>query len=147
MTNEQKLLVLSLRAEGLGYRRVANRLGISENTVKSFCRRHKNMPQVEEPEKSACKCCGAPIQQTPGRKEKKFCSDECRRKWWNSHLDLANRRAIYEITCAHCGKHFSVYGDAKRKYCSHECYVADRFGDPDSVVSDASSEMTAGIRA
>ena len=131
MTNEPKMLIVSLRAEGLGYRRVADRLGISENTVKSFCRRQKNAPQVKVPAGSVCKCCGAPIEQTPGRKEKKFCSDKCRREWWNSHLDQVDRRAIYEITCPGCGKHFTVYGNAKRKYCSHECYVAHRFGGRD----------------
>lgn len=110
MTNEQKLLILSLRAEGLGYRKVADKLGISENTVKSFCRRQKEAPQVDAPTGSVCKCCGAPIQQTPGRKEKKFCSDKCRREWWNSHLDQVDRRAIYEMTCPGCGKRFTVYG-------------------------------------
>ena len=131
MTNEQKILILSLRAKGLGYRKVAAKLGISENTVKSFCRRQKDSPQVNVQAGSVCKCCGAPIEQTPGRKEKKFCSDKCRREWWNSHLDQVDRRAIYEMICPGCGKRFTVYGNAKRKYCSHECYVSHRFGGRD----------------
>ena len=27
----------------------------------------------------------------------------------------------------HCGKEFHIYGDKRRKYCSHECCIADRF--------------------
>ena len=93
MTNEQKMMIISLRNEGLGYRRVAGRLGISENTVKSFCRRYKG-DEPEAPVPGTCKCCGAPVTQTPGRKEKKFCSDECRVKWWNANPDQVNRKAI-----------------------------------------------------
>lgn len=40
MTDAQKENIRYLRGEGLGYRAIASRLGISENTVKSFCRRN-----------------------------------------------------------------------------------------------------------
>lgn len=33
-----------------------------------------------------CLCCGKEVVQPGGRKEKKFCSDKCRNKWWNSNL-------------------------------------------------------------
>ena len=34
-----------------------------------------------------------------------------------------------EVThCENCGKEFHLYGDSRRKYCSHECYIKDRFG-------------------
>lgn len=53
MTDAQKENIRYLRGEGLGYRAIAARLGISENTVKSFCRRNdltgvasKEPPQV-----------------------------------------------------------------------------------------------------
>jgi endogenous inhibitor of DNA gyrase (YacG/DUF329 family) len=68
------------------------------------------------------------VAQNSGRKEKKFCSDKCRMTWWNRHLDKVKRKAVYEYICPHCGKPFTVYGNSHRKYCSHECYVADRFG-------------------
>ena len=74
-----------------------------------------------------CRYCGAPITQTPGRKEKKFCSDRCRNRWWNEHLDLVDRRANYEFVCQTCGKPFTAYGNAHRKYCSRDCYYEDRF--------------------
>ena len=132
MTNEQKMLIASLREEGLGYKRIADRVGISVNTVKSFCKRNDGKPAaMPKSDTSVCRNCGKKIMQTQGKKRRKFCSDECRRKWWNSHLDLVDRRAVYEYTCPGCGKKFSVYGDANRKYCSHECYVAHRYGGHD----------------
>ena len=75
-----------------------------------------------------CNCCGKPVAQNPGRKEKKFCSDACRTRWWNSHLDLVKRKAIYHFTCPTCGREFTAYGNAHRKYCSHTGYIEDRFG-------------------
>ena len=106
MTNEQRMIVSSLRAQGMGYGAIARKVGISENTVKSFCRR--NAQKEDKPVTGAgehrCLCCGAPVAQNAGRKEKKFCSDKCRNKWWNAHLDKVDRRAIREVTCAGCGK-------------------------------------------
>jgi len=63
-----------------------------------------------------------------GRKHKRFCSDLCRNRWWNSHLDLVKRKAHYEYVCPACKTAFSVYGNANRKYCSHACYIRARFG-------------------
>ncbi len=54
-------------------------------------------------------------------------SDKCRTVWWNSHPEAVNRKAVYSFTCAHCGKPFTAYGNAGRKYCSHACYIADRY--------------------
>jgi endogenous inhibitor of DNA gyrase (YacG/DUF329 family) len=138
MTEEQKLQIAKLRANGYGYLRVAQVLGVSENTVKSFCRRNnltgkatveaskKQIPADDG--KHLCMCCGLSVEQNPGRKEKKFCSDKCRMKWWNKNLDKVKHKAVYEYICPHCGKSFTVYGNSYRKYCSHECYVAARFG-------------------
>ena len=64
--------------------------------------------------------CGKEVVQPGGRKEKKFCSDKCRNKWWNSNLDKVNRKANYEFICPHCKKPFSAYGNKNRKYCSHQ---------------------------
>ena len=69
-----------------------------------------------------------PVKQNPGRKKKRFCSDSCRMKWWNSHMDKVKRKAIYEFTCLHCGRTFTAYGNSGRKYCSHDCYIEERFG-------------------
>ena len=135
MTKNEKEQVDRLRREGLGYKKIAQIIGVSDNSVKTYCRRKGKdevfqeivapMPGTVHRE---CLCCGKEVLQTAGRKEKKFCSDRCRMKWWNSHLDLVKRKAMYEFTCPCCGKQFTAYGNANRKYCSHACYIEDRFG-------------------
>lgn len=126
MTNDEKAQIAILRDQGWGATKIARELGLSENTVKSYCRRHAK--PAAKSESHRCLCCGKPIQQNPHRKEKKFCSDACRMKWWNSHRDQINRKALYEYTCPQCGQVFQAYGNAYRKYCSHACYIKARFG-------------------
>jgi endogenous inhibitor of DNA gyrase (YacG/DUF329 family) len=125
MTDEQKQKIIALRWDRAGYGQIAVRLNISINTVKSFCRRHNLAVKVD---KSVCEQCGKPIMQNPGRKQKRFCSDKCRNKWWNGHLDLVKRKAVYTFTCPNCGKVFKSYGNSQRKFCCHACYIAYRFG-------------------
>ena len=89
MTDEQRQKITNLRAAGNGYKKISKLLGLSENTVKSFCQR-RNLGRVVvnfNTEVAVCKCCGKPVPQNLGRQQKKFCSDQCRMKWWNSHLD------------------------------------------------------------
>lgn len=51
------------------------------------------------------------MQQPPKRKLKKFCSDKCRMKWWNTHQYLIKKEANYNIVCRNCGKQFVSYGN------------------------------------
>lgn len=62
MTNEQRMIVSSLRAQGMGYGAIARKVGISENTVKSFCRRNaqKEDKPVTGADEHQCLCCGTP---------------------------------------------------------------------------------------
>lgn len=82
MTDLQKEQIKTLRLQGIGYVKIGEMLGISDNTVRSFCRR-------------------------------------------NGLGDAAKNT----IACAHCGKPFTAYGNKERKYCSHNCYISDRFGE------------------
>ena len=132
MTENQKAQIMKLRAAGYGYGKIAQELDISLNTVKSFCRRNRLkkatiVPVIPTGEVTHCENCGREIKQVFKRKRRRFCSDKCRNLWWNSHLDLVKRKAPYTFRCQHCGKEFHIYGDRRRKYCSHDCYVADRF--------------------
>lgn len=126
MTDEQEKQIQSMRMQGIGYRTIGKVLGILDNTVRSFCRR-KELGKTNKAT-IMCKQCGKPIKITPKQKPRKFCSDACRTAWWNGHLEYVERKAVYEFTCACCGKSFTAYGNKNRKYCSHECYIADRFG-------------------
>ena len=139
MTSLQKEQVRRMRREGISYSKIAESLGLSENTVKSYCKRN-NLRVVSTPTKvelpntesetetfEFCKNCGKPIEQRPGMKPRKFCSDKCRTTWWNSHLDQVSRKSVYHLECAACGKPFDSYGNKNRKYCTHACYIKDRF--------------------
>lgn len=125
MNDIQKAQIEKLRRDGLGYMKIAKEMGLSPNTLKSYLRRH---PLGEE---HTCLNCGRPVKQNKGRKEKKFCSDECRMAWWNAHRELVKRKNAHEMECGHCHKMFTVYGNSRRKYCSFECYLAERFGGHD----------------
>ena len=129
MTNLEKHKIMTLREKGYGYVKIAKELGISVNTVKSFCRRnitHKVESELTG-ETTSCENCGQEIRQIAKQKRKRFCCDKCRNIWWNSHLGQVKRKAVYHFTCPQCGKDFSIYGDKRRKYCSHECYITARF--------------------
>lgn len=136
MTKDEKNSIARMRKDGCSYSQIARELGVNENTVKTFCRRNgltgttEEMPEPVFPgiTEKPCHQCGKPVIQYLGRKEKKFCCDACRNKWWNSHLSQVKRKAMYEYTCPACGSTFYAYGNRNRKYCSHECYVEARFG-------------------
>lgn len=129
MTNEQKARITSLRHDGIGYATIAAILGISKETVKSFCRRNalKGNTASSPPPEGMCRNCGAEIVQNPKARKKVFCSPDCRNTWWKSHPQPLMTTDKFHYTCTHCGKLFTAYGTATRKYCSHACYISHRF--------------------
>ena len=132
MTGEQKKSIHEMRAEKFSYSQIAASLGISLNTIKSYCRRsglQGNLSRTAEGGGAVCQQCGKRLYQKQKRKPKRFCSDQCRRAWWKDHQDRLHKKAVYVLTCAHCGTSFQSYGNKKRKYCSHACYIKDRFGE------------------
>jgi endogenous inhibitor of DNA gyrase (YacG/DUF329 family) len=134
MTNEQKEAIRFMRDGGIGYTKIAKKLSLSENTVKSFCKRHQlggiaaAQPETNSAVGIFCLNCGKPLVPGIGKKPRKFCSDECRITWWNSHPESVKKKAVYRLTCTGCGKPFESYGNKSRHYCCHACYIADRFG-------------------
>nr|DAV87619.1 MAG TPA: GcrA cell cycle regulator [Caudoviricetes sp.] len=133
MTNLQKEQITTLRGQGYGYATIAKAVGIKKDTVVAFCRK-EGLTGIKAQSNDRitldagfCLHCGSLLHQIPGRKKVKFCSDKCRTAWWNSHPEAVNRKAVYSFICTHCGKPFTAYGNAGRKYCSHACYIADRY--------------------
>ena len=122
MTDMEKKNVESLRWAGMGYSKISLHLKLPLSTVKSHCRRHNVASRAG---RGVCMECGRPLKQGTGRKEKKFCSDGCRIKWWNHHTHLMKANCV----CVHCGRVF--HGRTGRKYCSHQCYIEERFGEND----------------
>lgn len=130
MTDHQKQSIRELRGSGLGYKRISQDLELPVGTVKSFCRRENIMAAVPTAYKeNQCRQCGKPLIQKSKVKRRKFCSDDCRVRWWTEHpcSKKEDSKSIRAEICEKCGKTFAAYGNAPRKYCSHSCYVATRF--------------------
>ena len=138
MNTEQKQKVYKMRLEGSSYSKIASALGISENTIKSYCRRNNlnnlmnNLVKNTESKLvnkiyTNCIYCGKTL--IHGRKghPKKFCSEECRRIWWKANNSQLDKKAWYTLNCIECNKTFKSYGNKNRKFCCHACYILSRF--------------------
>ncbi len=141
MTDEQKMKIGTLRQKGLGYQAIANILNLSRDSVRSYCKNHglngvamvvnlnaREMIKNHE----ACAYCAGPLGSYKTGRPKRFCSERCRREYWKVHRleGMRNQRAVYTYECPYCHKIFEAYGNKNRKYCCHEHYVLDRFGEP-----------------
>lgn len=138
MTEQQEKQIRQMREQGIGYRSIGLMTGLSRDIVRNFCKSHglagygsaltRNL-QEQVMLGRACLYCGKEIEQPKTGRPKKFCSEKCRREWWKIHPEKMNRRetAMYRMVCIRCGKEFTSYGNRKRKYCSHECYINARF--------------------
>ena len=123
MTDLQKEKITELRKNGVSISVIAEEMNLSVNSVKSFCRRN-----TVTPVKNVCKRCGQPLINTPGHRQKTFCSAACRQKYWRENSDLINHISFVTLTCPACGEPFSDYKGHHRKYCSHACYIGYRYG-------------------
>ena len=110
--------IIRLKNRGLGYKKIARQTGISVNTVKAVIRKYLG-------QKGLCRNCGKPL---TGNSKQQFCSRHCRYEWHKQNGEILTSHASYELKCKYCGRHFHSYGNSKRKYCSHECYINDRYG-------------------
>ena len=125
MTNAERSHIVELQQKGYGYKKIATITGLPQNTIKSYCSRHPVQVNLTEQD-GLCRNCKKPLEQTPHKRKKKFCSDVCRMTWWNNHPELVKRKAYYTVTCAHCGKQFESSGNAHRRFCSRACYAEFR---------------------
>ena len=128
MTNAERDYIIRYRQSGKSCAEIARVLGLSANTVKSFCQRNRIAPSTQAElsalSETVCLCCGEKIEILPHRKTKRFCSDACRLHWWHTHRDM-EKNAI-DRRCFFCGRVFR--SSREQKYCSHACYVKARFG-------------------
>ena len=135
MTEKDKALLMGYRQQGKGCAEIARLLGISVNTVKSYCRRNgigaeqNTVMDIPSVQKGKCKQCGAEIELVAHHRERQFCSDQCRMRWWHAHR--SDSRNAVEHVCPECRRTFVT--DRIQKYCSHECYILSRFGRKDAI--------------
>ena len=137
MTDFEAAQVKEMRMKGMGYRAIAEALGLSRDIVRNHCKAKgmggyvaatvKNLKE-REVQNGICLCCGKETEQAGTGRPRKFCSEKCRRQWWNAHPQEGNRKAIVTKKCECCGREFSFYRSRKPKYCSYDCYIKARFG-------------------
>ena len=133
MKREDFKQVQELREAGYSYSRIAVVLGVPKNSVKSYCSRLGIRPGsrdqfADEDGALRCRQCGCEIDREHSSDAKRFCSSECRMRWWNAHRDHAKSKVMLIVVCANCKKAFRSYAGEHRKYCCHACYIAHRFG-------------------
>jgi len=138
MTDQQMKQIREFRLKGVGYKAIASVTGLSRDIVRNYCKTngldgHSEVVPLNLQEKMkqgiSCMNCGKDINQPSTGRRKKFCTGECRRTYWLNHTQQIQRKetAFYHKSCVYCDDEFKVYGNKNRKYCSHECYIRDRF--------------------
>lgn len=148
MTNEQAAQIVEMRKKGIGYKSIATVVGLSRDIVRNYCRTHnltgygsaltKNV-QIMIENGDACPYCGGSIRKEMRGRPKRFCSEKCRRAWWRAHPEAMkiDTAAHVRKNCIHCGQPFISYKRIGRKYCSHDCYIKDRFWEEEeNVISE-----------
>jgi len=138
MTQEQESLVRELRVQGVGYMAIAKAIGLTRDQVRNYSVRHNlggfgTNPRVNVEEllknRQCCQYCGKTYENASTGRPRRFCNDSCRRNWWQKNPEAHQRKesAKYLIRCERCGVDFISYGNKMRKYCSHNCYIKQRF--------------------
>ena len=129
MDRVTKERIIDLRAGGMKYAAIARLLNIPVTTIKSFAYKYQDQIEARYEVRQGKRCphCGNPIPATKYR-PRRFCSDECRQNYWKAHQSERHRPTCVNITCPVCQKTFRDYPKHGRKYCSHACYIAARYG-------------------
>ena len=152
LTKLQEEQIRQLRTQGAGYRQIAKDLNLSCDEVRYYCKKQNingfpaavqaNMQMMREAG-DLCRNCGSFLKQPHTGRKRHFCNEECRRQWWNKNRDKIRESpaAIYGFTCKRCGKEFTAYGNSRRQYCSHECYISDRFWDGEQPTKSTEMDL------
>lgn len=110
LTEEMKQKIKQMRFENVGYKRIAQQLGVSLATVQSYCRRNDLTPDdlsINVPkEYIQCLNCGATLQHEINRPSKKFCSDRCRNQFWYNQKNskTPSETLVTRVFCLNCSK-------------------------------------------
>ena len=80
--------------------------------------------------KRFCPECGEAFSRNKIGRPKQFCSERCRRQWWNKHPRPERWKSSRKMICPVCGREFLAIKDYqhKRKYCSRSCANRGRAG-------------------
>lgn len=138
MTEEQGIQIVKLRGQGLGYKQIAGMVNLSRDSVRSYCKTRgltgyvsavrMNMKDMMD-RGAACGFCGGPMKKAATGRPRRFCCEECRRRYWKGHRAEIKKSesAIYIRECLYCHETFESYGNKNRKFCCHDHYIKYRF--------------------
>lgn len=127
---EQK--IIELRKQNLGYKVIANKLGLTRDKVRAICLKNnlggvkseiiktKKIKQ-DKPKPTVCINCGKNIIHVNKRGPySKYCSTECRREYDKQTKRQRAENKEYKNTCEYCNSKFNSRNKST-KYCSEEC--------------------------
>ncbi len=77
MTETERSRIIELQHQGYGYKKISTLTGLPLNTVKSFCVRHPVRHEAVSETGALCRNCETPLEQTPHKRKKLFCSRAC----------------------------------------------------------------------
>jgi len=105
----QSLFIKLYKDEKWTIKQIADQFQVKERTVIGVVEKRKPT--------GYCLCCGKEVEQTPGHRQKEFCSTSCYRKWRKGHALTSTSRHV----CQWCGKEYIDPYHIDAKYCSQEC--------------------------
>ena len=115
-TQEQLNEIYRLKDRGVPNKDIALAVGVSYEAVKKYLARHPGKMKFDH-----CMNCGAPFS-SRGKIIKKFCSENCRKEYWNKHRHIDDRKSTKICECQECHKTYLSYGRKVSKFCSRECF-------------------------
>ena len=122
---QTKDLVLALHEEGLSYKEISNRAGVSNEYARTICsRERRKRKHSDKTIEGICRFCGKKLTYTLGAKKKEFCNDKCRSDYHNER----NAHKPYLRVCEYCGRDFVSYGYPKKRFCNRECQTLSMQG-------------------
>jgi 5-methylcytosine-specific restriction endonuclease McrA len=134
LSNVDKNTVIELRNRFLGYKKIAKIIGKTRDEIRKFCikielngymgeKPIQKSKTIKHEKAMICENCKAPLYLSGRGRNKRFCSNSCRRIWWQNNTDKKNKieSAIYNLTCKQCGNTFKSYGNKKQQCCSKIC--------------------------
>lgn len=117
LTNEEKEKIAVMRKNEMGYRTIANAIGVTRDQVRDYCRT-KSMRLVgktgEHKEQGTCEACGSSYSKI--NKRHVYCSKECRPG------KVYIKKKPREKDCLNCKKKMPCKS-ASHVYCSSQCRV------------------------
>lgn len=131
LSEVQKMQIKELLKQAMSHHKIADILRLSYTDVSRYVkelmndnwapRDDMNVREITT-EEFICEWCGKIGWKNDIGRMQRFCCDRCRRVYWRYHRSTDR----YTKVCGYCGEQFYT-NSAKAKFCSHNCYMKNRF--------------------